>query len=47
MTEELNQIEKNQTWERVPRPEGNDVIGTKWIMNNKLNEDGEVIRNKA
>ena len=45
--EELNQIEKNQTWKLVPRPEGKNVIGTKWIFKNKLNEDGEVIRNKA
>ena len=47
MNEELDQIEKNQTWELVPRPEGKKVIRTKWIFKNKLNEDGEVIRNKA
>ena len=47
MNDELNQIEKNQTWELVPRPEGKNVIGTKWIFKNKLNEDGQVIRNKA
>ena len=34
--EELDQIEKNQTWELVPRPEGKNVIGTKWIFKNKL-----------
>ena len=45
--EELNQIEKNQTWKLVPRPEGKNVIGTKWIFKNKLIEDGEVIRNTA
>ena len=47
MNEELDQIEKNQTQELVPRPLGKNVIGTKWIFKNKLNEDGEVIRNKA
>ena len=47
MNEELDQIEKNQTWELVPSPKGKNVIGTKWIFKNKLNEDGEVIRNKA
>jgi len=31
----------------VPRPHGKNVIGTKWIFKNKLNENGEVIRNKA
>ena len=40
MNEELDQTEKNQTWELIPRPEGKNVIGTKWIFKNKLNEDG-------
>jgi len=47
MDEELNQIEKNQTWELVPRPKNKNVIGTKWVFRNKLNEDGKVVRNKA
>ena len=47
MNKYMDQIEKNQTWELVPRPEGKNVIGTKWIFKNKLNEYGEVIRNKA
>eukprot|EP00253_Pinus_taeda_P025894 PITA_25894 len=46
MNEELEQIEKNNTWELVPRPNKN-FIGTKWIFKNKLNENGDVIRNKA
>ena len=47
MNEELDQIEKNKTWELVPRPKGKNVIGTKLVFKNKVNEDGEVIRNKA
>ena len=47
MDEELDQIEKNDTWELVPRPHDKNVIGTKWIFKNKLNENVEVIRNKA
>eukprot|EP00253_Pinus_taeda_P005781 PITA_05781 len=47
MNEELEQIEKNNTWELVPRPNDKNVIGTKWILKNKLNENGDVIRNKA
>ena len=43
----MDQIEKNQTWELVPRPKGMNVIGTKWIFKNNFNEDGQVIRNKA
>jgi hypothetical protein len=47
MDEELYQIEKNDTWELVPRPKDKNVIGTKWVYRNKLNEDGYVTRNKA
>ena len=47
MHEELNQIEKNKTWELVPRPKNKNVIGTKWVFRNKLNEEGQVVRNKA
>eukprot|EP00253_Pinus_taeda_P020818 PITA_20818 len=47
MDEELEKIEKNDTWELVPRPHEKNTIGTKWIFKNKLNENGEVIRNKA
>lgn len=47
MEEELNHIEKNETWELVPRPEDKNAIGTKWVFRNKLNEDGQVMRNKA
>ena len=47
MDEELDQIEKNNTWELVPRPKDKNVIGTKWVFKNKLNSNGEVIRNKA
>jgi hypothetical protein len=31
----------------VPRPKNKNVIDTKWVFKNKLNEDGQVIRNKA
>jgi hypothetical protein len=47
MDEELDQIEKNDTWELVPRPKNKNVIGTKWVFRNKLNEGGQVTRNKA
>lgn len=32
MHEELDQIEKNHTWELVPRPHDKNVIGTKWVF---------------
>jgi hypothetical protein len=40
MDEGLDQIEKNDTWELVPRPRYKNVIGTKWVFKNKLNEYG-------
>ena len=47
MHEELEQFERNEVWKLVPRPEHVNVIGTKWIFKNKLNEEGKIIRNKA
>ena len=47
MEEELDQIEKNETWELVPRPSNKNVFDKKWIFINKMNEDGKVIRKKA
>ena len=47
MNVELEKIEKNNTWELVPRPHDKNIIGTKWIFKNKLNENGEVIIKKA
>jgi hypothetical protein len=46
MDEELYKIEKNVTRELVPRPKDKNVIVIKWVYNNKLNEDGQVTRNK-
>ena len=45
MNEELDQIEKNQTRELVPRPANKNIVGTKWVFKNKFNEDGHVIIN--
>ena len=47
MNEEIEQIEKKKTWTIVPRPKDKNIIGTKWVFRNKLNEDGKVFRNKA
>ena len=46
MEEELDRIEKNGTWELLPRPVDKNVIGTKLVFKNKMNEQGEVVRNK-
>ena len=47
MQEELNQFTRNDVWELVPKPEDKTIIGTKWVYKNKMNELGEVVRNKA
>jgi hypothetical protein len=47
MNEELSQIEKNKTWELVPRPLNKNVIGAKWVFRNKMDEAGKITRNKA
>jgi hypothetical protein len=46
MNEELDQIEKNQTCELVPRPKNKNVIRTKWVYKNKMDENEQVIRTK-
>ena len=34
-------------WDIVPRPKGTHIIRIKWVLKNKLNKQGEVVRNKA
>ena len=31
----------------VPRPKDVNVIGTKWILKNKMDANGVIVRNKA
>jgi len=47
MQEELNQFQRNDVWDLVPKPQQKNIIGTKWVFRNKFNEQGEVVRNKA
>ncbi|XP_057990269.1 disease resistance protein RPV1-like [Hevea brasiliensis] len=47
MKEELNMIEKNQTWELVDRSKDKKAIGVKWVYRSKLNSDGSVNKYKA
>ena len=46
MQEELNQFEKSEVWELVPRPSNQSVIGIRWVFRNKIDENGKIIRNK-
>ena len=45
MQEELNQFVRNDVWNLV-RPTDHLVIGTRWVFKNKLDESGQVIKNK-
>ncbi|KAG8486045.1 hypothetical protein CXB51_019337 [Gossypium anomalum] len=40
-------IEKNQTWELVPRPDKRKVIGVKWVYRAKQNTDGSLNKLKS
>ena len=45
MQEELSQ--KNKVWTLVPRASNYLIIGIKWVFRNKMDELGNVVRNKA
>nr|GEX97351.1 hypothetical protein [Tanacetum cinerariifolium] len=47
MQEELNEFERLQVWELVPRPDQVMVITLKWIYKVKLDELGGILKNKA
>lgn len=47
MQDELNQFTRSDVWNLVPRPEDKNIIGTKWIFKNKVDENGVITRNKA
>ena len=47
MQEELNEFERNKVWRLVPRPKDRSIVGAKWVFRNKLDEQGNIVRNKA
>ncbi|KAK8674769.1 hypothetical protein V6N13_032872 [Hibiscus sabdariffa] len=47
MQEELNQFDRSNVWTLVDRPHDKSTIGTKWVFRNKLDESGNIVRNKA
>nr|GFA56732.1 retrovirus-related Pol polyprotein from transposon TNT 1-94 [Tanacetum cinerariifolium] len=47
MQEELNEFERPEVWELVPRPDQVMVITLKWIYKVKLDELGGILKNKA
>ena len=47
MDEEINSIEKNDTWDLVNFLKDKSLIGVKWVYKTKLNEKDENDRFKA
>ena len=47
MQEELEQFIRNDVWGLVKKPSDGHIVGTKWIFNNKIDENGIMVRNKA
>lgn len=47
MKEELNSIEKNNTWDLVDLPRGKQVIGVKWVYKVKFGADGNIQKYKS
>ena len=47
MDEEIECIEKNQTWELVDVPKDKDVTSVEWIYKTKQYADGNVQKHKA
>ena len=47
MNDELVALDKTQTWELVPLPEGKNLVGCKWVYKVKTHSDGSLERHKA
>jgi hypothetical protein len=47
MDQEMQAIERNDTWELTMLPSGEKTIGVRWIFKTKFNENGEVDKYKA
>ncbi|GJY39881.1 retrovirus-related pol polyprotein from transposon TNT 1-94 [Tanacetum coccineum] len=47
MQDEIHQFDRLQVWELVPQPDSVMIIALKWIYKVKLDEYGDVLKNKA
>ncbi|GKE84561.1 retrovirus-related pol polyprotein from transposon TNT 1-94 [Tanacetum coccineum] len=43
MQDKLNQFERLQVWEPVPRPEGKNIIALKWLWKNKCDAENIMV----
>uniref|UniRef100_A0A2N9FCY2 Integrase catalytic domain-containing protein n=1 Tax=Fagus sylvatica TaxID=28930 RepID=A0A2N9FCY2_FAGSY len=47
MKDEMDALEANETWDIVPLPTNQPVVGSKWVYSVKLKSDGSLDRYKA
>jgi hypothetical protein len=47
MEDKYGALISNGTWELVPRPQGSNVVTSKWVFTHKLRADGALDRYKA
>ncbi|WKA10976.1 hypothetical protein VitviT2T_028515 [Vitis vinifera] len=47
MLEEIRALEDNHTWKLVDLPQGNKVVGCKWVFAVKVNPNGSMVRLKV
>jgi hypothetical protein len=47
MTDEIDSLVKNNTWELVDRPKDRDVLSGRWVYRHKRGAKNEVIRHKS
>ena len=47
MDEEIDSIERNNTWELMDLPKGKKCIGVKWVYKTKFDAKGQIVKNKA
>ena len=47
MVEEMEALDKNETWDLVELPNGRKPVGSKWAFKKKLNAVGKVEKYKA
>ena len=47
MQEEFDALQRNRTWQLVPRPRHANIISGKWVLKHKLRPDGTLEHYKA
>jgi len=43
MQDELTQFTRNDVWSLVPKTDAMNLIGSKWLFRNKMDENGNIV----